>query len=58
MVYKKQVPADAYTVGAYLCQAPQMHAITVMLDEEHGPVLLHLEEINEYTPGRIANWCA
>jgi hypothetical protein len=53
MVYKKQLPADAYTVGLIHVVPFEMHAITVMLDEEHGPAPLHLEEINEYTLGRI-----
>lgn len=30
-----------------------MHAITVMLDEEHAPVPLQLGDSNEYTLGRI-----
>lgn len=53
MASRKQLSADAYTVGLIYVKPLEMHAITVMLDEEHGPVTLQLGDNNEYTLGRI-----
>ena len=50
---KKLLPSDAYTVGLIYVKPLEMHAITVMLDEEYQSVPLALGDKNEYTLGRI-----
>ena len=53
MASRKQLSADAYTVGVIYVKPLEMHAITGMLDEEQGPGSLQLGDNNEYTLGRI-----
>lgn len=52
---KIKLMADAYTVGIIYIKPLEMNAITVMLDERHESILLHLEDDNEYTLGKIGN---
>ncbi|EXJ91798.1 hypothetical protein A1O3_00348 [Capronia epimyces CBS 606.96] len=49
----KLLSSDAYTVALIYVKPLEMHAITVMLDEQHESVPLALEDKNEYTLGRI-----
>lgn len=53
MATRKQLSAAAYTVGLIYVKPLEMHAITVMLDEEHDPITLQQGDSNEYTLGRI-----
>ncbi|KAF7510001.1 hypothetical protein GJ744_007315 [Endocarpon pusillum] len=53
MATRKQLSAAAYTVGLIYVKPLEMHAITVMLDEEHDPITLQQGDNNEYTLGRI-----
>ncbi|KAF3931315.1 hypothetical protein ABW19_dt0204353 [Dactylella cylindrospora] len=50
---KKRLTADAYTVGLIYVKPLGMHAIIVMLDEEHDKIPLPLECNIEYTLGKI-----
>jgi hypothetical protein len=53
MATRKQLTADAYTVGLIYVKPLEMKAITVMLDEIHQSVPMQLGDNSEYTLGRI-----
>jgi nucleoside phosphorylase len=53
MAPRKQLTADAYTVGLVYVKPIEMHAITVMLDEIHQSFPMRLGDDNEYTLGKI-----
>ncbi|KAK6523036.1 SH3 and multiple ankyrin repeat domains protein 2 [Arthrobotrys megalospora] len=55
MATRKQLPADAYTVGIIYAKPLEMNAITVMLDEFYQSIPLQLGDNNEYTLGRIGS---
>jgi len=50
---RKQLTADAYTVGLIFVKPLEMKAIIVMLDEVHQPVPMRLGDDNDYALGRI-----
>jgi nucleoside phosphorylase len=53
MSSKKQLAADAYTVGIIYVKPIEMNAITAMVDEFHQSIPMRRGEDNEYTLGRI-----
>ncbi|KAF3920295.1 hypothetical protein AA313_de0209353 [Arthrobotrys entomopaga] len=55
MTTKKQLAADAYTVGIIYAKPLEMNAITVMVDEFHQSIPLQMGDNNEYTLGRIGS---
>ncbi|KAK6330440.1 SH3 and multiple ankyrin repeat domains protein 2 [Orbilia brochopaga] len=55
MATKKQLPADAFTVGIIYAKPLEMTAITVMVDEFYLPVTLQTGDTNEYVLGRIGD---
>jgi nucleoside phosphorylase len=53
MSSKKQLAADAYTVGIIYVKPIEMNAITAMIDEFHQSIPMRRGDDNEYTLGRI-----
>ena len=55
MSSKKQLAADAYTVGIIYVKPVELNAITAMVDEFRQSITMRRGNNNEYTLGRIDN---